>query len=439
MLAAAVDVARAAVEDHVSADLVGDHEGVTVEGDRLLTHHFASLQPGYRGWHWAVTLARPPRGRTATVCEVSLVPGEGALIAPEWVPWEQRLEPADVSGTDILPYESADVRLVAGHTDTTEDADRLEIDELGLGRRRVLSREGIDMALTRWYEGAGGPTTPGAIAAQAHCGSCGFFVKLSGTPRRMFGVCANEWSADDGRVVSVDHGCGSHSETDVAPRSPLWNPPSMVLDESELEVVRHARPAESAQPEDGDGEAGEAAEEAAEAAGEATEATSDEQTPKRGRSSASGTSGKRSARSGDAAGTEAGTAAADAAADPEPWQDDAYVKETGTVAVVAGVAGGPGDAGGPSEADGPSAAEDAPSDTATPETDAPDAKKGQKRTRRATSGGRTSRSRKKSEAPESTEAPGAQTDAGTSPAPWQSDEYVKLTGTVAVVTGAPGV
>ena len=433
MLAAAVDVARAAVEDHVSADLVGDHEGVTVEGDRLLTHHFASLQPGYRGWHWAVTLARPPRGRTATVCEVSLVPGEGALIAPEWVPWEQRLEPADVSGTDILPYESADVRLVAGHTDTTEDADRLEIDELGLGRRRVLSREGIDMALTRWYEGAGGPTTPGAIAAQAHCGSCGFFVKLSGTPRRMFGVCANEWSADDGRVVSVDHGCGSHSETDVAPRSPLWNPPSMVLDESELEVVRHARPAESAQPEDGDGEA---AEEAAEAAGEAT---SDEQTPKRGRSSASGTSGKRSARSGDAAGTEAGTAAADAAADPEPWQDDAYVKETGTVAVVAGVAGGPGDAGGPSEADGPSAAEDAPSDTATPETDAPDAKKGQKRTRRATSGGRTSRSRKKSEAPESTEAPGAQTDAGTSPAPWQSDEYVKLTGTVAVVTGAPGV
>ena len=28
----------------------------------------------------------------------------------------------------------------------------------------------------------------------------------------MFGVCANEYAPDDGRVVSVDHGCGAHSD-----------------------------------------------------------------------------------------------------------------------------------------------------------------------------------------------------------------------------------
>jgi hypothetical protein len=28
-------------------------------------------------------------------------------------------------------------------------------------------------------------------------------------------VCANEWSPSDGRVVSLDHGCGAHSETDM--------------------------------------------------------------------------------------------------------------------------------------------------------------------------------------------------------------------------------
>lgn len=300
VLAAAVDVARAAVAELVDADLVGEHEGHQIEGDRLLTHYFASLQPGYRGWHWAVTLARPPRGRTATVCEVALLPGEGALIAPQWVPWDQRLEPTDVAGTDVLPYDAGDVRLVSGRTDTTENADMLAIDEMGLGRARVLSPEGIDQALTRWYQGAGGPTTPGAIAAQAHCGSCGFFVKLAGTPRRMFGVCANEWSADDGRVVSVDHGCGSHSETDVAPRSPLWNPPSTVLDESELEVVPHARPVEHVEP--------------VEVADAGVADDAEPEVP-----------------------AEPVQGAADS--DPEPWQSDEYVQRTGTVAVVTGATG----------------------------------------------------------------------------------------------------
>jgi hypothetical protein len=28
----------------------------------------------------------------------------------------------------------------------------------------------------------------------------------------MFGVCANEYSPSDGKVVSFDHGCGAHSE-----------------------------------------------------------------------------------------------------------------------------------------------------------------------------------------------------------------------------------
>ena len=40
-------------------------------------------------------------------------------------------------------------------------------------------------------------------------------MKMSGDMRTMFGVCANEWATDDGAVVSLDHTCGSHSETDV--------------------------------------------------------------------------------------------------------------------------------------------------------------------------------------------------------------------------------
>ena len=31
----------------------------------------------------------------------------------------------------------------------------------------------------------------------------------------MFGVCANEFANDDGRVVALDHGCGAHSEAQL--------------------------------------------------------------------------------------------------------------------------------------------------------------------------------------------------------------------------------
>lgn len=222
VLRAAVEVARAAaVEVAGSADLVGEHLGTVREGERLVAHQFASLAPGYPGWHWTVTLARVPRGRTPTVNEVALLPGEGAVLAPPWVPWAERLRPGDLGPGDVLPYLPDDDRLDQGYEATGDvDVDAVAIHELGLGRPRVLSRRGRDDAATRWYTGSHGPTAPGAVAAEKPCSTCGFLVLLAGSMRSMFGVCANEWSPDDGRVVSMDHGCGAHSETDApAPRS----------------------------------------------------------------------------------------------------------------------------------------------------------------------------------------------------------------------------
>ena len=51
-----------------------------------------------------------------------------------------------------------------------------------------------------------------AQAAPKPCSSCAFFVPISGSLRASFGVCANAISPEDARVVSVDHGCGAHSE-----------------------------------------------------------------------------------------------------------------------------------------------------------------------------------------------------------------------------------
>jgi hypothetical protein len=235
----AVDLAReVAVELAENADHVGEHLGVVVEGERLVSHRFACTAPGYRGWQWTVTLARVPRGRAATVCEAELLPGDGAVLAQPWVPWAERLRPGDIGPGDVLPFAADDPRLEPGYVPTgDEDEDRVAIEELALARARVLSPEGKRQAADRWYAGLRGPTAPGALAAAAPCGSCGFLVRLIGSLGTVFGVCTNEWSPDDGKVVSLDHGCGAHSETDVEPQPSEWPPPAPSIDAGDVEIV----------------------------------------------------------------------------------------------------------------------------------------------------------------------------------------------------------
>jgi hypothetical protein len=81
---------------------------------------------------------------------------------------------------------------------------------------RVLSAMGRDEAAIRWYTGDQGPKSELASAAPANCLTCGFMIRLSGPLGQVFGVCANEFAPDDGKVVSFDHGCGAHSDGAVA-------------------------------------------------------------------------------------------------------------------------------------------------------------------------------------------------------------------------------
>ncbi len=207
--AAAVDLARAAA---AAAGPVGRHLGVRAEAERVVTHAFAAELPGYRGWYWAVTVARAPRARTVTVDEVVLLPGEGALLAPDWVPWSERLRPGDLGPGDLLPAVEQDPRLVPAYVDSGDPAIEDVAFEFGLGRVHVMSREGRSAAAGRWQSGDSGPASAMARNAPAHCGTCGFLLPLAGSLRAGFGVCGNEFAPADGRVVSVEYGCGAHSE-----------------------------------------------------------------------------------------------------------------------------------------------------------------------------------------------------------------------------------
>jgi Protein of unknown function (DUF3027) len=225
----AVELARAAAIEDAATDLgrraaagaVGEHLEAVAEGPDAVTHCFAASQGGYRGWRWSVTLATAGPGAPITVSEVVLLPGPDALVAPPWVPWEERVRPGDLGVGDLLPPPEADERLVPGYIASDDPAIEEVAREIGLGRKRVLSRRGRELAAQRWHDGPHGPAADMARAAPAPCGTCGFFVPLAGSLRAAFGVCANEFSPADGAVVEVGFGCGAHSDVQPDSTSPV--------------------------------------------------------------------------------------------------------------------------------------------------------------------------------------------------------------------------
>lgn len=211
----ALELARsAAMEDSRDPKFVGELVSIDQEDERIATYLFESSLPGYSGWRWAVTVIKVDEQAQATIADVVLLPGQDSLLAPEWLPYKERIEPGDVGVGDIVPTSADDPRLVPGFAALPGDEELLlaEQIELGLGRARVLSIIGRDAASKRWYEGDRGPNTPVAQYAPMPCHSCGFFIPIAGSLRSAFGVCANMLSPEDARVVSLDHGCGAHSE-----------------------------------------------------------------------------------------------------------------------------------------------------------------------------------------------------------------------------------
>ena len=237
--AAAVELALAVARE-VGGPSVGEHLGVEADGERVVTHSFATREAGYVGWRWAVTVTRAEGADAVTVDEVVLLPGTGAVLAPAWVPWSERVQPGDLNPGDLLPPVPDDPRLVPAYADV--DAEELPFAlhrELGLGRARVLSRDGRADAAERWYDGEAGPDSAMAKAAPGRCGDCGFLTPLAGALGRVFGACANAMAPDDGRVVAVNHGCGAHSETVVEVHESSYA--GMAVEDDEFEVVDRAR------------------------------------------------------------------------------------------------------------------------------------------------------------------------------------------------------
>lgn len=233
ILAEAVDVARAAL-DEVGDGGVGAYLGVTADDDAAATHRFEATLPGYAGWQWAVVVAADPESDRVTISESVLLPGPDALVAPVWVPWEERIRPGDLSPGDLLAPVADDPRLVPGYVANGDpEVDDVAL-EIGLGRTKVMSLEGREDAAQRWFDGEFGPDSEMAKAAPSTCVLCGFFLPIAGSLHAAFGVCGNELAAD-GRVVHAEYGCGAHSDTELP--TGAGSPAYAAYDDGAVEVV----------------------------------------------------------------------------------------------------------------------------------------------------------------------------------------------------------
>lgn len=265
---------------------VGDFVEAIVLGDNVTDFRFETRVRGYEGWQWSVTLYHDVELDHWTVNESSLVPTDKALRPPEWIPWKDRLEPTDLAVTDSIGTDPDDPRMEEGFrkvepaeqgenvssdaesAETTDAGDNGETDADGVGgsqdesaaasvtseedideaveefdlsRRHVLTPLGRSQTAKRWYEGPRGPKSLSTKTSDGNpCSTCGFFIPLKGELNLLFGVCANKWSPDDGRVVSIDHGCGEHSEIEPPEPSHLWVQSKPAFDDLHIDIIAQA-------------------------------------------------------------------------------------------------------------------------------------------------------------------------------------------------------
>ncbi|WP_417510929.1 DUF3027 domain-containing protein [Microbacterium sp.] len=149
-LIGAHDLAVAALKEITPASTIGPAAGYLVEDDGSVSLRFENRLPGYPGWYWTVTLARVEDAEP-TVLEVELLPNDGALLAPEWVPWAERLAEYRAHQAELAEQAAASAA-EAGEADSAEsdeedvdsDEDDDDLDDDDLSDSRVLHAGDLD-------------------------------------------------------------------------------------------------------------------------------------------------------------------------------------------------------------------------------------------------------------------------------------------------------
>jgi len=122
------DLALAALHEITSPSTVGPAAGHVVEEDGSVSLRFENRLGGYPGWFWTVTVAAVDEA-DPTVLEVELLPGDGALLAPDWVPWAERLAEYRAHQAELAEQAAAVASEAVTDDDAEEDVDDEDIDD----------------------------------------------------------------------------------------------------------------------------------------------------------------------------------------------------------------------------------------------------------------------------------------------------------------------
>ena len=148
------DFARAAAVESANSAVVGDFTEVVDEGDSVWSYLFASKLKGYLDWHWSVTVYAPSK-QDPTVSEVVLLPGTTSLLAPNWIPWAERLADWKALQAELEAQAAAEAaeaaELEVDDSDLDDDGDS-EIMDVDLKHDETLEDEEAS-ALSNFEEG----------------------------------------------------------------------------------------------------------------------------------------------------------------------------------------------------------------------------------------------------------------------------------------------
>lgn len=122
------------------------------EDEGVVTYLFEGKLKGYVGWRWSISVYQPDASAEPTVSEVLLVPGPDSLVAPDWVPWSERLADykalqAELEAQAALEAEDAEDADDLGDTEEPEAAHDSDVaDEVAHEEDIADTEESIDSA-----------------------------------------------------------------------------------------------------------------------------------------------------------------------------------------------------------------------------------------------------------------------------------------------------
>jgi hypothetical protein len=145
------EFARRALVDVTPESTIGDYLGEDSNGEDVTTFRFGTTMSGYPGWNWTVTIAHLPDAEP-TVVESELTPADGALLAPDWVPWSERMD--DYRAAQAAAAEAGEVVVVDGDTDDDDDDDDYDEGLLHGGDLDGVDIDEIDEQVSAVEDGA---------------------------------------------------------------------------------------------------------------------------------------------------------------------------------------------------------------------------------------------------------------------------------------------